>query len=169
MCISMQRRWTRLCSRKSGCTLRRSSEWTNQESSSGRPWTPWQKDIAVAEATVRKIAPAEGKLGVLCVGLGAVATTFMAGVENVRRGAARPIGSLTQMGTIRLGKRTERRAPLIKEFVPLAGLGDLVFGAWDPVPDDAYAAAVNGAVLERHAHTEPIAACLKSIQRMRAV
>jgi len=96
----------------------------------------------VAEATVRQIAPADGKLGVLCVGLGAVATTFMAGVENVRRGAARPIGSVTQMGTIRLGKRTDKRAPLIREFVPLAALDDLVFGAWDPVPDDAYTAAI---------------------------
>jgi myo-inositol-1-phosphate synthase len=97
----------------------------------------------VAEATVRQIAPADGKLGVLCVGLGAVATTFIAGVENVRRGAARPIGSVTQMGTIRLGKRTDKRAPLIREFVPLAALEDLVFGAWDPVPDDAYAAAIH--------------------------
>ena len=95
----------------------------------------------MAEQTARQIAPAKGKLGVLCVGLGAVATTFIAGVENVRRGAAKPIGSLTQMGTIRLGKRTEGRAPLIRDFVPLAGSTDLVFGAWDPVPDDAYAAA----------------------------
>ena len=83
----------------------------------------------------------------LCVGLGAVATTFIAGVENVRRGGGRPIGSLTQMGTIRLGKRTESRAPLIKELVPLAALEDLVFAAWDPVPDDAYAAAVNAGAL----------------------
>ena len=71
----------------------------------------------MAEETPRRIAPADGKLGVLCVGLGAVATTFIAGVENVRRGTARPIGSLTQMGTIRLGKRTEGRAPLIRDFV----------------------------------------------------
>ena len=86
----------------------------------------------MAEATVRQIAPADGKLGVLCVGLGAVATTFMAGVENIRRGTALPIGSVTQMGTIRLGKRTDKRAPLIRDFVPLAALDDLVFGAWDP-------------------------------------
>ena len=108
----------------------------------------------MAEETARRIAPADGKLGVLCVGLGAVATTFIAGVENVRRGAARPIGSLTQMGTIRLGKRTEGRAPLIRDFVPLASLTDLVFGAWDPVPDDAYTAAVKAGVLDRHEHVD---------------
>ena len=82
-------------------------------------------------------APATGKLGILTPGLGAVATTFMAGVESIRRGHAKPIGSLTQMATIRLGKRTEHRSPLIKEFVPLAALDDIVFGAWDPIPDDA--------------------------------
>ena len=87
------------------------------------------------------VRPAEGRRGVLTVGLGAVATTFMAGVERVRRGDALPIGSLTQMATIRLGKRTENRAPLIKDFVPLAGLDDLVFGAWDPIPDDGWTAA----------------------------
>ena len=81
----------------------------------------------MADQTGRRIAPAQGKLGVLCVGLGAVATTFIAGVENVRRGAAKPIGSLTQMGTIRLGKRTEGRAPLIRDFVALA---DLWFADW---------------------------------------
>ena len=75
----------------------------------------------MADQTARRIPPAKGKLGVLCVGLGAVATTFIAGVENVRRGTAQPIGSLTQMGTIRLGKRTENRAPLIKDFVPARG------------------------------------------------
>src|SRR5918911_5209833 len=129
-----------------------------------RRWTLSPKDIAVAEATVRRIAPAQGKLGVLCVGLGAVATTFMAGVENVRRGAARPIGSLTQMGTIRLGKRTEKRAPLIRDFVPLADLKDIVFGAWDPVPDDAYAAARHAGVLDRHEHIEPIGEFLKAVK-----
>jgi myo-inositol-1-phosphate synthase len=123
----------------------------------------------VAEQTARQIAPAQGKLGVLCVGLGAVATTFIAGVENVRRGTARPIGSVTQMGTIRLGKRTDKRAPLIREFVPLASLEDLVFGAWDPVPDDAYAAALHAGVLDRHEHIEPIAAFLKGIKPMPAV
>jgi myo-inositol-1-phosphate synthase len=93
------------------------------------------------------LRPATGKLGVLTVGLGAVATTFMAGVESVRRGKSLPIGSLTQMATIRLGKRTENRSPLIKDFVPLAGLDDLVFGAWDPIPDDAYQAAIKAGVL----------------------
>ncbi len=94
------------------------------------------------------IAPATGKLGILTPGLGAVATTFIAGVESVRRGLSKPIGSLTQMSTIRLGKRTESRAPLIKEFVPLADLNDIVFGAWDPIPDDALTAARKAGVLE---------------------
>ncbi|HEY5218619.1 MAG TPA: inositol-3-phosphate synthase, partial [Gemmatimonadaceae bacterium] len=79
--------------------------------------------------------PATGKLGVLTPGLGAVATTFMAGVESIRRGYSKPIGSLTQMATIRLGKRTDNRSPLIKDFAPLAALDDIVFGAWDPIPD----------------------------------
>jgi myo-inositol-1-phosphate synthase len=116
----------------------------------------------VAQQAGRDIAPAQGKLGVMLVGLGAVATTFIAGVENVRRGAALPIGSLTQMGTIRLGKRTERRAPKIKDFVPLADLRDLVFAAWDPIPDDAYTAARKAGVLEAQ-HLEPIADFLKAI------
>jgi myo-inositol-1-phosphate synthase len=115
-----------------------------------------------------EIAPAKGKLGVLCVGLGAVTTTFMAGVENVRRGHAKPIGSLTQMATIRLGKRTEQRAPLIKDFVPLADLNDLVFGAWDPIPDNAYQAALKAGVLDKHEHIEPIRDFLQSIVPMPA-
>jgi myo-inositol-1-phosphate synthase len=82
-------------------------------------------------------------------GMGAVATTFVAGVEAVRKGLAKPIGSLTQMGTVRLGKRTEGRSPMIKDFVPLAGLNDLVFTGWDPIPDDMYAAARHAGVLER--------------------
>jgi myo-inositol-1-phosphate synthase len=125
--------------------------------------------VSVADIKARPVAPAKGKLGVLCVGLGAVASTFIAGVENVRRGTARPIGSLTQMGTIRLGKRTEGRAPLIREFVPLADLGDLVFGAWDPIPDDCYTASVRAGVLDRHEHLEPSAGFLKSIKPMPAV
>src|SRR5918993_5844207 len=80
------------------------------------------------------IEPAKGKLGVLLVGLGAVSTTFIAGVEAVKQGLAAPVGSLTQMATIRLGKRTDNRTPPIKEFVPLADLKDLVFGAWDIFP-----------------------------------
>ncbi len=123
----------------------------------------------MAEQTARRVAPAKGKLGVLTVGLGAVATTFIAGVENVRRGKAKPIGSLTQMGTIRLGKRTEGRAPLIREFVSLAGLEDLVFGAWDPVPDNAYQASLHCGVLDKHEHIEPIADFLKAIEPMPAV
>jgi myo-inositol-1-phosphate synthase len=121
----------------------------------------------VPEQARREIAPARGKLGVLLVGLGAVSTTFIAGVENVRRGRALPIGSLSQMGTIRLGKRTENRVPKIHDFVPLAGLADLVFGAWDPIPDDAYAAAKKAGVLE-HQHVEPIADFLKGIKPMTA-
>src|ERR671924_1058517 len=121
------------------------------------------------EAQAHAIQPAAGRLGILTVGLGAVASTFFAGVELIRRGAASPIGSLTQMGTIRLGKRTEGRSPLIKDFVPLASLDDLVFGAWDPVPDDAYTAAVKAGVLDRHEHVEPIAAFLKGIKPMPAV
>ncbi|MBX3278760.1 MAG: inositol-3-phosphate synthase [Acidobacteria bacterium] len=96
-----------------------------------------------------KIAEARGKLGVLLVGMGAVTTTFVAGVEAVRRGLASPIGSLTQMGAIRLGKRTEGRSPLIKDFVPLASLDDLVFGAWDIFEENAYDAALNAGVLEK--------------------
>ncbi|HTG33151.1 MAG TPA: inositol-3-phosphate synthase [Thermoanaerobaculia bacterium] len=95
------------------------------------------------------IEPADGKLGVLLVGLGAVSTTFIAGVEAVKRGLGKPVGSLTQMGTIRLGKRTENRVPRIQDFVPLAKLEDLVFGAWDIFPDDAYAAAAEANVLEK--------------------
>jgi myo-inositol-1-phosphate synthase len=123
----------------------------------------------VAPQSARSITPAKGKLGVLCVGLGAVTTTFMAGVENIRRGRSKPIGSLTQMGTIRLGKRTEARMPLIKDFVSLAALEDLVFGAWDPIPDNAYESALKCGVLDKHEHVEPIADFLKAITPMPAV
>src|SRR6201994_2009581 len=101
------------------------------------------------KTTATKIAPAKGKLGVMIVGMGAVATTFVAGVEAIRKGIAKPIGSLTQMGTIRLGKRTDGRSPKVKEFVPLAGLNDLVFTGWDIFEDNMYAAARNAGVLER--------------------
>jgi myo-inositol-1-phosphate synthase len=94
-----------------------------------------------------QIAPATGKLGVMVVGLGAVSTTLIAGVEAVRRGLAKPIGSLTQMGTIRLGKRTDNNSPLIKDFVPLADLNDVVFTAWDLFEDSAYEAAAHASVL----------------------
>ena len=112
--------------------------------------------------------PAGGRLGILLPGLGAVSTTFIAGVELARRGLARPIGSVTQYGTIRLGKRTENRAPKISEFVPLAGLDDIVFGAWDPFPQDAYESALNAGVLDRHEHVEPIKDFLQSIKPMPA-
>jgi len=97
--------------------------------------------------TAVDVRPASGKLGVLTPGMGAVATTFYAGVLAVRRGLAKPFGSLTQLGHIRLGKRTEHRNPLIKDFVSLASLDDLVFGGWDPIPDDAYSAALRAGVL----------------------
>jgi len=95
------------------------------------------------------IASPTGKLGIMMPGLGAVATTFIAGVYAIRRGIAKPIGSLTQMGTIRLGKRTDKRVPLIKDFVELAGLDELVFGGWDIFDDNVYLAARKAGVLER--------------------
>jgi myo-inositol-1-phosphate synthase len=121
------------------------------------------------ETFKHRIEPAVGRLGVLTVGLGAVASTFIAGVELIRHGLAAPVGSLTQMGTIRLGKRTEHRMPLIRDFVPLAGLDQLVFGAWDPISDTAYDAALKCGVLDRSVHIEPIAAALKEIEPMPAV
>ena len=95
-----------------------------------------------------QIAPAEGKLGVLIPGIGAVSTTFIAGVEAVKRGIGKPIGSLTQLATIRLGKRTDARSPYIRDFVPLAKLEDLVFGGWDIFEDSAYAAASNAKIVD---------------------
>jgi myo-inositol-1-phosphate synthase len=121
------------------------------------------------ETSRHHIEPAAGRLGILTVGLGAVASTFVAGVELIRRGLAEPVGSLTQMGAIRLGERGEERVPLVRDFVPLAGIGQLVFGAWDPVADTAYEAAVKCGVLDRLAHIEPIAAELKEIEPMTAV
>src|SRR5712664_4003900 len=94
------------------------------------------------------IAPARGKLGVMLVGLGAVSTTTIAGVIAIRKGLAKPIGSLTQMGTVRLGKRTEGRSPKISDVVPLSGLDDIVFGGWDIFEDDCYAAARTAGVIE---------------------
>ncbi|MCC6861548.1 MAG: inositol-3-phosphate synthase [Bryobacterales bacterium] len=107
------------------------------------------------------IAPAEGKLGLLIPGMGAVTTTFIAGVEAIKRGLALPIGSVSQLATIRLGKRTEGRSPRIKDFVPLAGLEDLQFAAWDIFEDNAYDAAVKAGVLDRpllDALKEPLSA-----------
>ena len=116
----------------------------------------------------RSIAPADGKLGVLTVGLGAVATTLIAGVELAKRGQGLPIGSMTQMGTIRLGKRTENRTPIIKDFVPLARLEDIVWGAWDVFPDDAYVSATRAGVLEQGKHIEAISDVLRDIRPMKA-
>jgi myo-inositol-1-phosphate synthase len=95
-----------------------------------------------------EIAPARGRLGVLLVGLGAVSTTTIAGVLAIRKKLAKPIGSLTQMGTLRLGKRTEGRSPKISDVVPLSDLSDLVFGGWDIFEDDCYAAARTAGVIE---------------------
>jgi myo-inositol-1-phosphate synthase len=114
------------------------------------------------------VAPAEGKLGVLCVGLGAVTSTLIAGVELARRGMSEPIGSLTQLGTIRLGTRTENRVPLIRDFVSLAQLDDLVFGAWDVFPDDAYVAASRAGVLDAGRHLEAIGDALRAVRPMPA-
>ena len=114
------------------------------------------------------IADAKGKLGVLIPGMGAVATTFMAGVIAVNKGLALPIGSLTQMGTIRLGKRTEKRNPKIKDFIPLADIQDMVFGGWDIYSDNVYEAAVNAAVLDKEL-LEQIKPELEAIQPMKAV
>ena len=96
-----------------------------------------------------EIAPASGKLGILLVGLGAVSTTVIAGVLAIRKGLAKPIGSLTQMGTLRLGKRTDRRSPRIADVLPLTGLDDVVFGGWDLFEDNCYEAATTAGVLDR--------------------
>ena len=114
------------------------------------------------------IAPAEGKLGILIPGIGAVSTTFIAGVEAIKRGLAEPIGSLTQMATVRLGKRTDGRTPKIKDFVPLANLEDLVFGGWDIYNDTAYEAAANAKVLDKDM-LELVREPLQAIRPMSAV
>jgi myo-inositol-1-phosphate synthase len=115
-----------------------------------------------------EIAPANGKLGILLVGLGAVSTTFVAGVEAIKRDLAKPIGSLTQMGTIRLGKRTENRVPRIKDFVPLADLNDIVFGAWDIFTDNAFDAGMKAGVLEKDLLNQ-VSEQLSSLKPMQAV
>ncbi len=120
------------------------------------------------KTTSTKIASAKGKLGVMIPGMGAVATTFMAGVEAVRKGIAEPIGSLTQMGTIRLGKRTDGNSPKIKKFVPLADLDNLVFTGWDLFEDDAYESAMHAGVLEKDLLNQ-IKPFLKSIKPRKAV
>ena len=110
--------------------------------------TPGRHDIVRAVKRPVEIAPAQGKLGVLLVGMGAVSTTFIAGTLLIRKGLAPPIGSLAEMGTVRLGKRNEGRSPRIKDFVPLASLDDLVFGAWDIFEDNGYEAAITAGVIE---------------------
>ncbi len=114
------------------------------------------------------IAPARGKLGVLLPGMGAVSTTVIAGVELIKKGLGRPIGSLTQYGTIRLGKRTDYNSPLIKDFVPLAGLDDLVFGCWDIFEDNCYEAALHAGVIEP-TRLEAVRPELEAIQPWKAV
>jgi len=126
-------------------------------------------DVQSGQKTaVSGIEPAKGKLGVMVVGLGAVATTMIAGVEAVRRGLAKPIGSITQMGTIRLGKRTDNNTPLIKDFVPLADLNDIVFAGWDIFEDNAYEAAVHAAVLNKEL-LDQVKPFLETIKPMPAV
>ena len=115
-----------------------------------------------------QIAPAEGKLGVLVPGMGAVTTTFIAGLEAIKRGLGKPIGSLTQLGTVRLGKRTEGRSPAIKDFVPLAKMEDLEIACWDIFEDNAYEAAVKAGVLEPSL-LEDLKEPLTAIKPMRAV
>ena len=114
------------------------------------------------------VAPAKGKLGILMPGMGAVATTFVAGVMSIRKGLAKPIGSLTEMGTIRLGKRTDNNVPKIRDYVDLATLDDLVFGGWDIFEHDAYQAAVNAGVI-RNELLEPIKDELSAVKPMAAV
>ncbi|MFO0322142.1 MAG: inositol-3-phosphate synthase [Bacteroidota bacterium] len=118
--------------------------------------------------TIKKPQPANGKLGILIPGLGAVATTLIAGVEAVKKGSAQPIGSLTQLGNIRIGKRTDNYNPRIKDFVPLANLNDIVFGGWDIYSDNVYEAAVNAKVLELHQLAE-LKPELEKIKPMAAV
>jgi myo-inositol-1-phosphate synthase len=115
-----------------------------------------------------EIKPATGKLGVLTPGMGAVATTYFAGNLSIRKGLTPPVGSLCELGTIRLGKRTDNNTPKIRDYVPLAQMSDLVFGGWDPIPDNAYEAAVRAGVLEAK-HLEPIREELSAIKPMPAV
>src|SRR5437879_7612562 len=114
-----------------------------------------------------KIAPAKGKLGILLPGMGAVSITLMAGGERVGEGKSQPVGALTKMATIRLGKRTDARSPLIKKFVPLAELSDLTFGGWDIFKDNAYQSAVNAGVLNPQ-DLEKVKPFLSTIKPMKA-
>src|SRR5437016_1628423 len=118
--------------------------------------------------TAAKIDSAKGRLGILLPGMGAVASTFIAGVYGTRKGLTKPIGSLTQMGTIRIGPRKEDRFPFIKDYVPLADLNNICFGGWDLFPDNMYEAATKASVLTRE-HTEALKEELKAIKPMKAV
>jgi len=115
-----------------------------------------------------QIAPADGRLAVLCVGLGAVATTLIAGVESIRSGSGQPIGSLSQLGTVRLGRRDEQRVTRIGDLVPLASLHQLDFCAWDPFPDDAFVAASRAGVLDQPS-IERVGAYLRTVRPLPAV
>ena len=123
---------------------------------------------AVAHEAASTIKPHTGKLGIMIPGMGAVATTLIAGVEAIRKGIAKPIGSISQMGTIRLGKRTDERSPLIKDFVDIAPLEDLVFTGWDIFGGNLYDAAKTAQVLDRET-LEAIRPFLESIEPMPAV
>lgn len=114
------------------------------------------------------ITPAKGKLGILTPGMGAVSTTFIAGVFAILKGIAKPIGSVSQMGTIRLGKRTDKRVPMIKDFVPLTGIEDLVFGGWDIFEENAYQSALTAGVLEKEL-LDKIRPELESVKPMKGV
>src|SRR3954465_15495953 len=114
------------------------------------------------------VKPAKGKLGILLPGMGAVATTFIAGVQAIRRGIGKPIGSLTQLGHIRIGKRTDDKSPAIKDYVAPAPRDDIVFGGWDIFPDNAYQAAVRAGVLDAR-HLEPLKDELEAIRPMPGV
>ena len=119
------------------------------------PSTPETSSTDTAPRPTPDLKPADGKLGILIPGMGAVTTTFIAGVEAIKQGIAKPIGSVTQLSTIRLGKRTDANTPKIKDFVPLAGLEDLVFGGWDIFEENCYEAALHAGVLEKTAAREP--------------
>src|SRR5580765_8579695 len=139
-----------------------------KRSKSAKPRVEVKEARSEKKASYGNLEAAKGKLGIMIPGMGAVATTFVAGVEAIRKGLAKPIGSLTQMGTIRLGKRTEGRSPKVKEFVPLAGLNDLVFTGWVIFEDNMYEAASNAGVLDRYLLDE-IKPFLSSIKPRKAV
>ncbi|MCX6112271.1 MAG: inositol-3-phosphate synthase, partial [Proteobacteria bacterium] len=124
--------------------------------------------MTMTSGHAKNLQKPKGKLGILIPGLGAVATTFISGVESIRKGYQPPIGSVTQMGHIRLGKRTDNRQPLVKDFVPLADLNDIVFGGWDIFEDNCYESAIHCGVLPKEM-LDKIAPFLKSITPMKAV